>query len=217
MQWLYPWTKVSLLWIVIAVLLYGLYARRARMAGLLLRQRPQGWWRKVLLRTVYFGLLFAALFGPSLENSKEEIQVESKDIFFCVDASSSMDAMDISPSRIEKVKLELKNMLTALAGNRMGVIVFSSEAFLQCPLTQDISALNLFVDALQTNLLPRRATNLGAALNKGYEKLKKAAKKSSTPTAQALVLFSDGEDFGEETQKASRTLKQADIHLLPLE
>ena len=213
MHWLYPWTYEETLWVLGFVCLYGLYVRRLWRTGRLLLQPSRAWGYKFVVRSLYVCLVLIALLGPAFHSEKQDIDVQSKDIFFCIDVSSSMDAVDVSPSRIEKVKLELKDMVLSLAGNRMGLIIFSSEAFLQCPLTYDVSALGLFIDALQTDLVPRGGTDLGAAIRMGQQKLQKAAKNTHHATTQVLVLLSDGEDFGEHKEKIGRKLKEMGTHL----
>ena len=216
MDWLYPWTKVEWLWVLLFVAVYLWYVVRLRRVANILQQDCRRWIYKLLLRSTVLTLLIAALLGPSLKREHEEVHIRSKDIFFCLDASSSMDAVDVSPSRIEKVKLELKHVISELAGDRMGVIIFSSEAFVQCPLTYDISALMLFVDALRTDLVPRGGTDFGAALRLGHEKLKKAAEQHHIPTARVLVLISDGEDFGEGTKDILNDIRRSDTKLFTL-
>ena len=216
MEWIYPWTEEEWIWVLLFLLSYLWYGAKIWQASRLLRQRCSKWIYKLLLRATVFALLVVALLGPSLENERQEVEIRSKDIFFCLDASSSMDAVDISPSRIEKVKLELKHMVEELNGDRIGLIIFSSEAFMQCPLTQDISAISLFVDAVRTDLVPRGGTDFGEALRMGYKKLQKAAKQHRRPTAQVLVLISDGEDFGEETQDVLQDIRQSKTKLFTL-
>ena len=216
MEWLYAWSMADGVWILLFGVAYAWYGFRLWRAGRLLQQPPRAWMYKLLLRAFVLVLVIAALLGPSLRQQLEEIQVRSKDVLFCLDASASMDAVDVSPSRIEKVKLELKRMVAELAGNRMGLIIFSSEAFMQCPLTQDISALGLFIDAVRTDLVPRGGTDFGAALRMGYEKLEEAATQHHRPTARVLVLISDGEDFGDETQDMLTEIRQSQTHLFTL-
>ena len=82
-----------------------------------------------------------------------------KDVFICVDLSQSMNAFDIQPSRIERVKFELKNIIEAFNSDRKGLIMFSNEAFMQCPLTYDNNALALFIQTLNTSLVPNTGTD----------------------------------------------------------
>ncbi len=101
---------------------------------------------KLALRTAFFALLLIAFLEPSFGDSKKEIKSVGKDIMICVDLSKSMDAFDVQPLRLEKVKYEMKRIVEAFNSDRVGVIIFSSEAFMQCPLTYDQNALNLFIE-----------------------------------------------------------------------
>ena len=113
---------------------------------------------KAILRTLYFGLIVVALLGPSFGDTSREIKTVGKDIFVCIDLSQSMNAMDVQPSRLSKVKFELKNIVEAFNSDRIGLIMFSSEAYLQCPLTYDNNALNLFIQTLNTEMVPNYGT-----------------------------------------------------------
>ncbi len=105
---------------------------------------------KLFFRTVYFALFIVALLGPSFGGSKKEVKSVGKDIMMCVDLSKSMDAFDIQPTRLQKVKFEMKKIVAAFNSDRIGIIIFSSEAFMQCPLTYDQNALNLFIETMNS-------------------------------------------------------------------
>src|SRR5690606_14248466 len=83
---------------------------------------------KLGLRTLIFALLIIALLGPSYGNTRQEIQSVGKDIMICVDVSKSMDATDIQPTRLEKVKFELNRIVSAFSADRIGLIIFTTEA-----------------------------------------------------------------------------------------
>lgn len=119
---------------------------------------------KAILRTIYFGLIITALLGPSFGDTSREIKTVGKDIFICIDLSQSMNATDVQPSRLEKVKFELKNIVEAFNSDRIGLIMFSSEAYMQCPLTYDNNALNLFIQTLNTDMVPNFGTDFGLSL-----------------------------------------------------
>ena len=216
MEWIYPWTGEEWLWILLFVIGYLCYVVRLWQSVRLLRQSSSQWIYKLLLRSAVLTLIVVAILGPSLRQERQEVEIRSKDIFFCLDASSSMDAVDVSPSRIERVKLELKHMVAELAGDRIGLIIFSSEAFMQCPLTYDVSALLLFIDAIRTDLVPRGGTDFSTALLMGHKKLQKASEQHRRPTAQVLVLISDGEDFGDKTQDVLQDIRQSSTKLFAL-
>lgn len=172
---------------------------------------------KLIFRTLYFLLFMVALLGPSFGGSKKEVKSVGKDIMICVDLSQSMDAFDIQPTRLEKVKFEMKKIVDAFSADRLGIIIFSSEAFVQCPLTYDQNALNLFIETMNSGLVPNTGTDFGPPLRLA---LKKLDEEEEGPTTQAkskiIVLISDGEDFGEETNEVSREIEDKNIKLFTL-
>lgn len=171
---------------------------------------------KFFLRTLYFSLFIMALLGPSFGETKREIQAVGKDIMIAVDLSESMNAFDIQPSRLEKLKFELKNLVEAFSSDRIGLIIFASEAFVQCPLTYDKSALNLFLETLSTEIVPLSGTDFGPALNLAIDKLTKDEEPLSRQSSKVIILISDGEDFGENTDDAIKRISDSGIKLFTL-
>jgi Ca-activated chloride channel homolog len=171
---------------------------------------------KLLLRSIYFALLIIALLGPSFGEGSKEIKSVGKDIFICVDLSQSMNAYDVQPTRLERVKFELKNIIEAFNTDRKGLIMFSNEAFLQCPLTYDNNALSLFIQTLNTSLVPNTGTDFGPPLKMALDKLNSEKESSLRQKSKVIVLISDGEDFGEETEEISKKIESAGIKLFTL-
>lgn len=168
---------------------------------------------KMTLRTTYFSLFIIALLGPSWMEKKKEIKVIAKDIFIAIDISESMNAIDIQPSRLERVKFQLKEFIKQLAGDRIGLILFSSDAFVQCPLTYDQSAIQLFIETLQTNLVSSRGTDFTPALRIALEKLTTENRSPSTNHSKIILLISDGEDFGTDSEEIIKKIKKENIYL----
>jgi Ca-activated chloride channel family protein len=156
------------------------------------------------------------LLGPSFGQSQREVSSIGKDIYLLVDLSESMNATDIQPTRLEKVKFELKNIVDAFNSDRLGLIIFSSEAFVQSPLTYDQNALNLFIETLNTNLVPNSGTDFGPPLNMAYEKLMQEESTITQPKSKIIIMISDGEDFGEETGEIAEKIEEAGIKLFTL-
>ncbi|HET6540988.1 MAG TPA: VWA domain-containing protein [Chryseolinea sp.] len=172
---------------------------------------------KLFFRTLYFALFMIALLGPSFGGSKKEVKSVGKDIMICVDLSKSMDAFDIQPTRLQKIKFEMKKIVAAFNSDRIGIIIFSSEAFMQCPLTYDQNALNLFIETMNSGLVPSSGTDFGPPLRMALNKLEED---TEGPNAQAkskvILLISDGEDFGEETDDVAKDIEKKDIKLFTL-
>lgn len=197
-------------------ILYFIYIIRSIRAAKALGSTYRRVFYKIILRTAYFTLLIIALVGPSFGDSTKEIKSIGKDIFICVDLSESMNAFDIQPSRLEKLKFELKEIVNAFSSDRIGLIMFSNEAFVQCPLTYDKSALNLFIETLNTGLVPNTGTDFGPPLETALEKIQDKDESIMRQKSKIIVLISDGEDFGENTASIASDIEKAGIKLFTL-
>ncbi|WP_425392078.1 vWA domain-containing protein [Ekhidna sp.] len=171
---------------------------------------------KTILRTIYFGLIITAMLGPSFGDTSREVKTVGKDIFICIDLSQSMNARDVQPSRLEKVKFELKNIVEAFSSDRIGLIMFSSEAYMQCPLTYDNNALNLFIQTLNTDMVPNFGTDFGPPLEMATEKLIADDTVVTRSKSKITILISDGEDFGDNTDEIAEDLESEGITLFTL-
>jgi len=171
---------------------------------------------KLIIRTLAFGLIIVSLLGPSFGETTKEIKTVGKDLFICVDLSNSMNAFDVQPTRLEKVKFELKNIVEAFNSDRIGLIMFSNEAFMQCPLTYDNNALNLFIQTLHTGLVPNSGTDFSPPLKMAFDKLSQEESAESRQKSQIIILISDGEDFGDDTDEMAEKIEGAGVKLFTL-
>ncbi len=171
---------------------------------------------KFVLRSLYIALLIVASLGPHIPDASSTAEVEDvgKDIFFALDLSKSMNVEDIAPSRIERAKHELMKVANAFSTDRLGLIIFSDNAYLQCPLTFDKAAFQLYLETTSTDLVPGGGTDFSGALNMALSKQTLNADVESK--AKIVVLVSDGEDFGDETIDAAKELKKEGIKLFTL-
>lgn len=218
MLWYRGFGLTEIIFIAGFLLLYTLYLVRVIRIAKRLKTPFTNIFIKLLFRTVYFTLFIIAVLGPSFGGSKKEVKSVGKDIMICVDLSKSMDAFDIQPSRLEKVKFELKRVVQAFNSDRIGIIIFSSEAFMQCPLTYDQNALNLFIETMNSGLVPSSGTDFGPPLRMALQKLEEDDNKAQDGRSKSkvIVLISDGEDFGEETEDVSREIEKQNIKLFTL-
>lgn len=216
MDWYRSLTITEYIFIGAFLLFYGLYLTRVIRIARGLNTPFATVFLKLFLRTIYFALFIIALLGPSFGGGKKEVKSIGKDIMFCVDLSKSMDAFDIQPTRLEKVKYEMKKIVTAFNSDRLGVIIFGSEAFVQCPLTYDQNALNIFIETMNTNLVPTSGTDFGPPLRMAMKKLQEEETQTGQSKSKIIILISDGEDFGEETDDIVKDIEDEDIKLFTL-
>ncbi len=216
MTWFKTLGTPEMIFIGLFLLAYGLYIFRLTKIAKRLQTSFRPLLFKILIRTLAIALIIIALLGPSFGSTTKEVKSEGKDIFIAVDLSQSMNAFDIQPTRLEKVKYELKKVVEAFNSDRIGLIIFSSEAFVQCPLTYDQSALNLFISTLNTGLVPNAGTDFGTPLNMALEKLSQTESPANQQKAEIILLISDGEDFGDDTEAAAKKIVKSGIQLFAL-
>ncbi len=209
MIWAYPDNNLILILATIFVLLYFLYLFRFWRINRKLQVKKHRLLIKMGLRSLYFGLFLVALSGPSIGSAMKEIKQEGKDIFIAIDLSQSMNAQDIGPSRIQRVKFELQNLIRNFSSDRIGLIIFSSEAFIQCPLTFDQNVLQLHLDGLNTRLVPNQGTDIAAPLSLALRKFQND--ESQEPKSKSIILISDGEDFGEDLPGILDDINEANV------
>jgi len=146
-------------------------------------------WVKFGILMITFALLILGLANPQIGTRLEEVKQEGVDLFVALDVSLSMKAEDIKPNRLEKAKFELRNLISRLRGDRIGLVVFAGEAYTQFPLTTDYSAANLFLDAVDVDAVPTPGTSIGSAIGRALESFN-----FEEPSTKVLVIITDGEN-----------------------
>lgn len=217
MTWYQSITFLEILFGASFFVLYIGYLLRVRRVAMFFKQRPHVVWFKFLLRHLYLLLIIIAILGPSFGAMKKEIKTIGKDLYIAIDLSKSMDATDVQPSRLEKAKHEIQRLITRFNSDRIGLMVFSNDAYVQSPLTYDQNALQLYTQTLHTNLLPYSGTDYAPVLRLTLEKL--AGEKEALAEeqkAKVLVLISDGEDFGGNVEQLAEQLNQQNIRVYTL-
>jgi len=130
-----------------------------------------------------------ALAQPQWGEEKKTIQRKGVDIVFVLDTSLSMLSEDLKPNRIDKARLEIRNFIKKLKGDRIALVAFAGSAFLQSPLTIDYSAFYLFLDAVKVGYIPDPGSSLANAINTAIRAFPKEKGKY-----KVIILFSDGEE-----------------------
>ena len=147
---------------------------------------------KTIFRYLGILILVIAISGIKTGITVKPVERKGVDIIFCVDVSLSMDAQDIKPSRIDKVKFELSKIVDNLEGDRIGVVVFSGSNFLYLPLTMDYDASKLFIKSIDTSMISSRGTDIPNAIKTSVE-----AFGDEDSQQKMIFLFTDGEDHSD--------------------
>ena len=165
--------------------------------------------RALLFLAVFFILL--ALCQPHFRTKEVTVERKGVDVMIAVDVSRSMLATDIQPTRLEKAKLELSSLIDHLKQDRIGIVAFAGEAFIQCPLTLDRSAVKLFLTTLSPNLIPTPGTMMGPAIQVATQAFSEKEKEY-----KALILLTDGEDQGSNPMQAAKKAKQSGVKIFTI-
>ena len=159
---------------------------------------------KAILRVSAVALGLLALARPQFGTRVETVRSVGQDIMIAVDLSLSMLAEDVAPNRLERARLAIFRLMGQLDGDRIGLVAFAGDAFVQSPLTIDYSAAGLFLGAMHPDIMPVPGTDLGQAMRVSLDALDEGAR-----DARVLIMVTDGEDheqsFGEEMQRARRS------------
>ena len=157
---------------------------------------------------VLFNLIIALLIigAANLQSGSkmEKVKREGIDIFLCIDISNSMLAEDIAPNRLERSKQAIYKLISKLGGDRIGVVVFAGNAYVQLPITTDYSAAKMFLSTVKPELIPAQGTEIGRAIELAIKSF------GEDEHNKAIVIISDGEDH--ENGDAVKAAQEAAKH-----
>ena len=162
-----------------------------------------------------FGLLFAALAlfifviaGPQFGSKLETVKKQGIEVVICLDVSNSMLSNDISPSRLDRSKQILSRLIDDLNNDKIGLIVFAGDAYVQLPITSDYVSAKMFLSSINPSMVPVQGTAIGAAIN--------LAVRSFTPnesTEKTVILITDGENHEDDATGAAKAAVEKKIRV----
>ncbi|MEP7263793.1 MAG: VWA domain-containing protein [Bacteroidota bacterium] len=154
---------------------------------------------KFILLMMALFLFIAALCGPLIGSKLEEVKRKGVDIIIALDVSNSMKAEDIRPSRLERSKQAISRLIDKLQGDRVGLVVFAGDAYMQLPLTTDYGAAKLFLSTVEPDIVPRQGTAIGAAIEMAATSFTDSSRKHS-----AIIVITDGENHEDNAVEAAK-------------
>lgn len=171
---------------------------------------PSREWDMILgaMLWVALGLGLVAFARPQWGEVAEDVQRVGLDLVVCLDTSRSMSVVDVSPSRMERAKLEVRSLVAALEGDRVALVCFAGVPIALSPLTEDTSAVNMLLDIADDELIPAQGTDLGKAIAESIKLLPQPHERD-----QLILLVSDGEDQGNEGVTAARVAARLGIRV----
>ncbi|MDZ8119247.1 VWA domain-containing protein [Pontiella agarivorans] len=224
MKWHNPDILLGLIALLPLLLITGLMLRRR--IHLLKKMADDGLWptmipllspgrqrTKNFLRVLAFAFLIAALARPQWGFKWEEVKQHGLSIIVALDTSKSMLAQDIKPNRLQQAKWGVRDLVKELSGDRIGIVAFSGDAFLQCPATIDYAAFLMMLDDIYAGIVPIGGTDLFQALETSVESFKKS---EETQSDKVIILISDGESTTGDPLALLPRLKEEGIHVFAI-
>ena len=198
-----------LLAIPVLAVVFGLAVRSRRrrlerlgnpqtLAGLMPDASPRRVRGKVVLFLLALVLLAFALARPQLGSKLKEVEREGVEIMIAIDVSNSMLAADFAPSRLERTKYAVEKVLEELDEDRVGIIVFAGDAYVQLPITSDYRTARNFVSQISTDMVSKQGTALGSAIS-----LATSSFSSGSGRSRVVILITDGENHEDDALAAA--------------
>ncbi len=211
------------LWVIPVMVVFYVYAFRKRdkmlalfcgkeLVGELVPDFKKGR-RLIKALLILLGIILGifSLTRPQWGFHWEEIKRVGVDVMVAIDVSESMLAEDVKPNRLERAKREVIDLIEMLEGDRIGLIAFAGTSFVQCPLTLDYGACKMFLDYIDTDLIPVPGTAIAEVIKTSLKSFSKRERKS-----KALILITDGEDHEGEPIDAAKEAKKEGIKIFTI-
>jgi Ca-activated chloride channel family protein len=161
---------------------------------------------KAICLLLFFLLAVLALARPQWGTKLESIKRSGIDLVIVLDTSLSMETQDIVPGRLEKAKHEIRALIDGLEGDRVGLVVFAGTAMVNCPLTIDQNAVKLFLEIVDTQVIPHPGTNIGEAIQRAAQAFAPKERRH-----KVMLLLTDGENLEGNPVKAAEEARNEGV------
>jgi Ca-activated chloride channel family protein len=163
-------------------------------------------WIKFIIFLVAYSIIIFGLARPQFGSKLTEAKRKGIELIIALDVSNSMMAQDIQPNRLERAKQAISRLVDQLTNDRIGLIVFAGDAYVQLPVTNDYTSAKMFLSSIGPGIVPKQGTAIGAAIN--------LAANSFSPqeeTSKVIIVISDGENHEDDPVEAARLANEKGI------
>ena len=202
--------------IILAILIYSRWKKKAlalfvvcRLVDKLMSSFSERRMRiKHILTVLILILLIIGIANPQVGTKMEEVKREGVDLMIAIDLSNSMMSEDIKPNRLERAKQAISKLIDKLKGDRIGLIVFAGEAYVQLPITTDYSAAKLFLSTVNTNIVPTQGTEIAKSIDLGIKSFD-----MENGQNKAIIIITDGENHDEKAIESAEEANELGIFI----
>jgi Ca-activated chloride channel family protein len=161
---------------------------------------------KFILFSIAITALIIGIANPQIGSKMEEVKREGVDLMIAIDLSNSMLAEDLQPNRLMRAKQSISKLIDRLDGDRIGLIVFAGDAFVQLPITTDYSAAKLFLSTINTSIVPTQGTAIGKAIGLSIKSFD-----LKNDQSKAIIVITDGENHEDDAIKKAEEAEELGI------
>lgn len=215
-----------LLVLPLMLIMYWLYLRwraatirkigdTALVTELLYRDSNKRRWIKYILQTFAVAFIIIGLANLRQGSKKEKVSGESAEVIICFDVSNSMMAEDVKPNRITQAKFTASQLIERLAANKIGLIVFAGNSYVQMPLTRDARAAMMYLNTINTGSVPTQGTAIGNAIETAMLAFEEGGEKDDKK-GRAIIIITDGESHDENAVEMAKIAADANIKIITL-
>ncbi len=187
------------------------FAEHRLMQQLIPRYSESRYRWKFIFFLMAFLFLILGIANPQIGTKLEEVKREGIDLMIALDVSNSMKAEDLSPNRLERAKRAMLQLLEELHSDRIGIIVFAGQAYTQLPITTDYAAAKLFLNMVDTDVVPTQGTAIGAAIELAEESFN-----YEEGGNKALIIVTDGENHEDDAIEAAKSANEKGIKVFTI-
>lgn len=137
--------------------------------------------------------------GPQFGSKLEAVKRNGIEVMLALDVSNSMNAQDVSPSRLEMAKMAVARLVDKLGDDKVGLVVFAGNAYVQMPMTSDFSSIKMFMQSVATGMVPTQGTAIGAAIDLCHNSFSQ-----TDGVSRAIVVITDGENHEDDAIEAAK-------------
>lgn len=168
-------------------------------------------WLRLSLFSVAFFFFVIGLSRPQIGAKLKEHETRGAEIMIVLDVSNSMLAEDYSPNRLERAKLAISRLVDKLREDRIGLIVFAGNSFVQLPVTTDYVSAKMFLNTITTESVPIQGTAIGDAINTALRSFSAQSEKS-----RAIIIITDGENHEDDPVAAARQAAETGVRVFTI-
>jgi Ca-activated chloride channel homolog len=163
-------------------------------------------WLKIIIFSTAIIFIIIGLAGPQFGSKLTEVKRKGIELIVALDVSNSMMAQDIQPNRLERAKQAISKLVDKLSNDRLGLIVFAGDAYVQLPITNDYISAKMFLSSISPGIVPKQGTAIGTAIN-----LAASSFSPQSETSKVIVVISDGENHEDDPVEVAKKAAEQGI------